>query len=451
MATNSGRGNPIAAEAGPGPSTGTPPPLDDSTKSAIQDTPATGATGVHASGQDAAAAPLPTKVKTEKELEKERKKAEKKTKLDQKNAARAAAAAAQPAASGAKSKPGRKTEEEALPPYVNDTPSGEKKRIRPFDDPYYKTYNPVAVEAAWYEWWEKQGYFKPEFGADGAEKEAGRFVISHPPPNVTGSLHMGHALGDSLQDIMIRFNRMRGKTTLWLPGCDHAGIATQSVVENMLWRREGKTRHDLGREAFVDKVWAWKAEYHGSINEALRRLGGSFDWSREAFTMDERLSAAVTETFVRLHDEGTIYRANRLVNWCCKLNTALSNLEVDNEELAGRTLLDVPGYDKKVEFGVIVYFNYPLEGSDETVEVATTRLETMLGDTAIAVHPSDERYKHLVGGYATHPFIKGRRLQIVADDYVDKEFGSGAVKITPARELSKADFCACVCSSGPEW
>lgn len=192
---------------------------------------------------------------------------------------------------------------------------------------------------------------------------------------------MGHALGDSLQDLMIRYERMRGKTTLWVPGCDHAGIATQTVVEKMLWKSEQKTRHDLGRPDFISKVWEWKGEYHEKINNALRKMGGSFDWSREAFTMDENSTAAVMEAFVRLHKEGIIYRANRLVNWCTQLNTAISNLEVENKEIAGRTLLDVPGYAKKVEFGVIVYFKYPLEGSDETITVATTRIETMLGDT----------------------------------------------------------------------
>jgi len=167
---------------------------------------------------------------------------------------------------------------------------------------------------------------------------------------------------------------MSGKTTLWLPGCDHAGIATQSVVENMLMRKQGKTRHDLGREEFIKTVWDWKTEYHNSINVALRKMGGSFDWSREAFTMDANLSAAVAETFVRLHEEGTIYRANRLVNWDCALTTALSNLEVNNLEVSGRTLLTVPNYDKKIEVGVIVYFKYPIDGSDETLTVATTRL-----------------------------------------------------------------------------
>lgn len=291
----------------------------------------------------------------------------------------------------------------------------------------------MAVESAWYSWWEKEGFFKPEIAASNPNTD-GNFVIVAPPPNVTGVLHIGHALANALQDLLIRYNRMNGRKTLYLPGCDHAGISTQSVVENMLWRKEGKTRHDLGRPKFIDTVWEWKEEYHSKINNSLRRMGSSFDWDREAFTMDENLSAAVTETFVRLHEEGIIYRANRQVNWCTKLNTALSNLEVVSKELTGRTLLDVPGYSSKIEFGVIIHFKYQIEGSDETIEVATTRIETMLGDTGIAVHPEDERYKHLVGKNATHPFINDRVLPIIADDYVDKDFGTGAVKLTPAHD-----------------
>lgn len=264
-------------------------------------------------------------------------------------------------------------------------------------------------------------------------KKEGYFVIPEPPPNVTGALHCGHALGTALQDALIRWNRMRGLTTLWVPGCDHAGISTQSVVEKMLWRREKKTRYDLGRPKFTETVWDWKDEYHQKINSVLKRLGGSFDWTREAFTMDSNLSAAVTETFVRMHEEGYIYRSNRLVNWCVKLNTALSNLEVDNKDLEGRTLLDVPGYERKVEFGILVHFKYPVDGSEDTIEVATTRPETMLGDTGIAVHPQDKRYQHLIGKKARHPFVD-RLLPIFGDEYVDPEFGTGAVKITPAHD-----------------
>lgn len=210
-------------------------------------------------------------------VEKERKKAEKAAKLEAK---KAKAAQAQPASTKEK-KVKEKKVEEVLPDYVEDTPEGDKKRIRSFEDPHFKAYNPIAVESAWYSWWEKQGYFQPEFKEDGSIKDEGSFVIVHPPPNVTGNLHMGHALGDSLQDLLIRWNRMHGKTTLWLPGCDHAGISTQSVVENMLWRRQQKTRHDLGRTKFVETVLDWKDEYHKRINNVLKRLGGSFDWTRE--------------------------------------------------------------------------------------------------------------------------------------------------------------------------
>ncbi|ORY65855.1 tRNA synthetases class I-domain-containing protein [Pseudomassariella vexata] len=437
MATNSARGNPIGAPEGPSKvGEGTPPPVSTEVKGAVKVAGQADGPGVHSAGQDSTTAPAETKVKTEKELERERKKAEKNAKFLEKQKAKqdAAQAASAAAASKPKKVKPQKVEEDPLPEYVEDTPHGEKKRLKPLDDPQFKAYNPIAVESAWYEWWEKEGFFKPQFKADGSVKDEGSFVIVIPPPNVTGALHMGHALGNSLQDVMSRWNRMHGKTTLWLPGCDHAGISTQSVVENMLWRKQGKTRHDLGRKKFIDTVWEWKEDYHKRINNAQRKMGGSTDWSREAFTMDANLSAAVTETFVKLHEEGVIYRANRLVNWCTQLNTALSNLEVVNKELTGRTLIDVPGYDKKVEFGIIVHFKYQIEGSDETIEVATTRPETMIGDTGIAVHPEDERYKHLVGKNAVHPFIEGRVMPIVADDYVDKEFGTGAVKITPAHD-----------------
>lgn len=224
---------------------------------------------------------------------------------------------------------------------------------------------------------------------------------------------------------------------MWIPGCDHASISTQTVVENMLWRTRKQTRHDLGRTKFVATVFDWKEEYKSRINSVLKRMGGSFDWTREAFTMDDNHTAATIETFVQLHDEGTIYRADRLVHWCVKLNTTLSTLEVENKELEGRTLLDVPGYEKKIEFGVITYFQYEIEGTDERIEVATTRPETMLGDTGIAVHPTDKRYQHLLGKKAIHPFVN-RRLPIFADDKVDPGFGTGAVKITPSHD--QGDF-----------
>lgn len=263
---------------------------------------------------------------------------------------------------------------------------------------------------------------------------------------------MGHALTNALQDTMIRHARMKGKTTAWVPGMDHAGISTQSVVEKMLWKTEGKTRHDLGREALVEKIWAWKDKYHANISNQLRKLGGSMDWSREAFTMDENLSRAVKQTFVQLYEEGSIYRANRLVNWCSALSTSLSNLEVDNKELKGRTKMKVPGYDKMIEFGVLTYFRYPIKreaggharstskaskgkyDGHDFIEIATTRPETMLGDTAIAVHPNDKRYQHLVGKQAIHPFLPDRKILIIADEEVEIDFGSGAVKITPAHD-----------------
>lgn len=230
---------------------------------------------------------------------------------------------------------------------------------------------------------------------------------------------------------------MRQFSTLYIPGCDHAGIATQAVVEKQLARhpKDGKSkRQDFSRAEFVQLCQDWKGIYHQAINETIRRLGISVDWSREAFTMSPQLSKAVTETFVQLHSEGLIYRANRLVHWSCRLSTALSSTEIDHKELGGTTKLDVPGYDKKIEFGTLAYFKYPVEGSDQTIEVATTRPETMLGDTGIAVHPQDDRYKDLVGKTVQHPIIPYRKLRIVADEYVDREFGTGAVKLAPAHD-----------------
>ncbi|KAJ1983587.1 valine--tRNA ligase [Dimargaris cristalligena] len=321
------------------------------------------------------------------------------------------------------------------PEFVNLTPAGEKKIM---EEEMAASYNPKAVEAAWYAWWEKEGYFKPQLTPEGNAKPEGTFVIPIPPPNVTGSLHIGHGLTVAIQDTLIRWHRMRGETTLFNPGMDHAGISTQAVVEKMLWKEEGLTRHDIGREAFLAKVWEWKENYGGRIQNQLRRLGGSYDWSRSRFTMDPDMTEAVNEHFIRLFDDGTIYRATRLVNWCVHLNTALSNLEVDNKELSGSTYLTVPGYgpEEKFQFGVLVCFQYQIEGSDERLTVATTRVETMLGDSAIAVHPNDPRYKHLHGKFARHPFID-RRIPIITDDQaVDMEFGTGAVKITPAHDFN---------------
>ncbi|KAF2417220.1 valyl-tRNA synthetase-like protein [Tothia fuscella] len=410
-----------------GPISGQPPPASDETKAALLDASKQDPAGQSAPGQDGGEKDVGQKVKSEKELAKERAKDEKLRKFQEKQAKLKTAPSTKPKES---KKP--KAEVEVIPEYIEETPKGQKKILKPLDDVHRKAYIPKVVESAWNDWWEKEGYFQPEY-IDNKVKPAGYFVIPIPPPNVTGALHIGHALANSLQDALIRWHRMQGFTTLFVPGCDHAGISTQSVVENILWRREQKTRHDLGRPELVRRIWEWKGDYHNRINHVLRRLGGSYDWTREAFTMDENLSAAVMETFCRLHDEGLIYRANRLVNWCTKLQTALSNLEVDNKEIEGRTLMDVPGYDRKVEFGVLTFFRYPIDGSDEFITIATTRPETMLGDSGIAVHPDDDRYKHLIGKFAKHPFVD-RLLPIFADTYVELGFGTGAVKITPAHD-----------------
>ncbi len=274
-----------------------------------------------------------------------------------------------------------------------------------------KTYNPHDIEQRWYQFWEQGGYFAPQ-------GEGKPFCIMIPPPNVTGSLHMGHGFNNTIMDTLIRYHRMKGDRTLWQPGTDHAGIATQMVVERQL-NAEGRTRHDLGREAFIERIWKWREESGGNITRQLRRMGSSLDWSRERFTMDEGLSHAVREVFVRLYDEGLIYRGQRLVNWDPVLHTAVSDLEVVSEE----------------ESGHLWHIRYPLTGSDEYLVVATTRPETMLGDTAVAVHPDDERYRHLVGKTVTLP-LTGREIPVIADDYVDPEFGSGCVKITPAHDFN---------------
>ncbi|CED84755.1 valine-trna ligase [Phaffia rhodozyma] len=359
-----------------------------------------------------------------------------------KKAAKAAEKAAKAAAKGPvkprgegkakeqKEKP--KVVEEA--PFVNTTPKGEKKDMT---IPMSTGYNPTAVEAAWYDWWEKEGMFKPKMEADGSVSPKGTFVVPFPPPNVTGALHIGHALTVSIQDTLVRWNRMKGLTVLYAPGYDHAGISTQSVVEKRLWKDEKLTKHDLGREKFLEKVWTWKDEYQIKISNQLRRLGASFEWERVAFTLSDTHSKAVNEAFCKFFEDGLIYRENRLVNWCVRLNTTLSNLEVDQKTLTGRTMLSVPGYDpkEKFEFGAITSFAYVIEGSDERIIVATTRPETMLGDTAIAVHPDDPRYTHLHGKFAIHPFVANRKIPIVTDAItVDMAFGTGAVKITPAHD-----------------
>ncbi|MBC7229008.1 MAG: valine--tRNA ligase [Actinobacteria bacterium] len=274
-----------------------------------------------------------------------------------------------------------------------------------------KAYDPAAVEEKWYAFWEERGYFH-------AEVNPGRepFTIVIPPPNVTGSLHLGHALNNSLQDFIVRRRRMQGYETLWLPGTDHAAIATQAVVERNL-AEEGTTRWEIGREAFLERVWQWVEKYGGTIIRQLKRMGCSCDWQRERFTMDEGCSRAVREVFVRLYEEGLIYQGYYIVNWCPRCLTAISDIEVEHEDLEGK----------------LWYIRYDVKDSEDFFHVATTRPETMLGDTAVAVNPRDHRYRHLVGKTALLPLL-GRELPIIADEYVDPEFGTGAVKVTPAHD-----------------
>src|SRR5215468_4761567 len=279
-----------------------------------------------------------------------------------------------------------------------------------------KTYTPAEIETRIAAAWEEARAFK----AGRATKPGAKpYCIVIPPPNVTGSLHMGHALNNTLQDILCRYERMRGKDVLWQPGTDHAGIATQMVVERQLMERQEPGRRDMGREKFLERVWAWKAESGGTIVKQLKRIGASCDWSRERFTMDEGLSRAVIKVFVALYNEGLIYKDKRLVNWDPDLVTAISDLEVQQVEVRGS----------------LWHIRYPIEGADEFITVATTRPETMLGDTAVAVHPQNRRLKHLIGKIAILPLV-GRRIPIVGDDYADPEKGTGAVKITPAHDFN---------------
>jgi valyl-tRNA synthetase len=277
--------------------------------------------------------------------------------------------------------------------------------------PMHPTYEPREVEAGWYARWEEAGIFRPEYRPGGEP-----FAIVIPPPNVTGSLHMGHALNHTIHDAIIRRRRMQGYAALWVPGSDHAGIATQNVVEREL-AEEGMTRHDLGREAFVEQVWEWKRRYGHRINEQIRRMGNSVDWSRERFTMDEGLSRAVREVFVRLYEADLIYRGDRIINWCPRCETALAEIEVEYED----------------EQGELTHIRYPFTDGAGHVVVATTRPETMLGDTAVAVHPDDPRYRDAIGRTVTLPLI-GRVIPVVADLAVDPDFGTGAVKVTPAHD-----------------
>jgi len=275
-------------------------------------------------------------------------------------------------------------------------------------------YQPGEIEQPIYKRWEQSNAFAAT-AADSA------FCIMIPPPNVTGSLHMGHAFQDTIMDLLIRYHRMRGDQTLWQTGMDHAGIATQMVVERQL-AADNISRHDLGREEFINRVWQWKAESGGNITKQLRRMGASIDWTRERFTMDDGLSDAVQDVFIQLFEEGLIYRGKRLVNWDPVLHTAVSDLEVESTE----------------ENGHLWNLKYPISGSDDYLVVATTRPETMLGDSAVAIHPDDERYQHLLGKTVDLP-LTNRQIPIIADEYVDPDFGSGCVKITPAHDFNDYD------------
>ena len=277
-----------------------------------------------------------------------------------------------------------------------------------------KTYSPHSIEQRWYQTWEENGYFK-------AKSEGESFCIMIPPPNVTGSLHMGHAFQDTIMDALTRYHRMKGRNALWQPGTDHAGIATQMVVERII-NAEDKTRHDYGREKFIEKIWEWKEKSGGTITQQLRRMGASLDWEKERFTMDDGMSDAVQEVFIKLHEEGLIYRGKRLVNWDPVLHTAVSDLEVLSEE----------------ENGFMWHMRYPLTNGSRHLVVATTRPETLLGDAAVAIHPSDERYQHLLGEFLELP-LTGRKIPIIADEHVDPEFGTGCVKVTPAHDFNDYD------------
>jgi len=276
-----------------------------------------------------------------------------------------------------------------------------------------KSYDPRQVEEKWYRFWMERNYFRADEGSNNQP-----YSIVIPPPNVTGVLHIGHALNNTLQDILIRFKRMEGCSVLWMPGTDHAGIATQNVVERQLME-EGLDRHALGRDKFIERVWKWKEQSGGTIISQLKKLGASCDWSRERFTMDEGLSEAVREVFIRLYQEGLIYRSHYIINWCPRCQTALSDLEVEHHEISGK----------------LYHLRYPFSEGNRFVVVATTRPETVLGDTAVAVHPEDERYQGDIGRKVILPVL-GREIPIIGDPYVDMEFGTGCLKITPAHDFN---------------
>ena len=276
-----------------------------------------------------------------------------------------------------------------------------------------KTYTPQEIEGKWCQFWQKNDYFHAE-----ATSEKSPYAIVIPPPNITGSLHIGHALDNTLQDCLIRWRRMQGYNTLWMPGTDHAGIVTELIMERQL-AEEGTSRTTIGREAFVERMWQWKTESAGYIVSQLQQMGCSCDWERERFTLDEGLSEAVRTAFVKFYNQGLIYQDTYMVNWCPQCSTTISNLEVEPIEIDGN----------------FYHIRYPVKDSDVVLEIATTRPETMLGDTAVAVHPDDERYQHLIGKMAHLPLCD-REIPIIADAYVDREFGTGALKVTPAHDTN---------------
>nr|XP_027778841.1 valine--tRNA ligase, mitochondrial isoform X2 [Marmota flaviventris] len=323
--------------------------------------------------------------------------------------------------------------------YEIPTKPGEKKDV---SGPLPPAYSPRYVEAAWYPWWVREGFFKPEYQAQLPQATGETFSMCIPPPNVTGSLHIGHALTVAIQDALVRWHRMRGDQVLWVPGSDHAGIATQAVVEKQLWKEQGVRRHELSREDFLRVVWQWKEAKGGEIYEQLRALGASLDWDRECFTMDAGSSVAVTEAFVRLYNAGLLYRNCQLVNWSCALRSAISDIEVESRSLPGRTELRLPGCPTPVSFGLLVFVAFPVDGeADAEVIVGTTRPETLPGDVAVAIHPEDSRYTHLHGRQLRHP-LTGHLLPLITDTAVQPHMGTGAVKVTPAHSPADAEMGA---------
>ena len=327
----------------------------------------------------------------------------------------------------------KKTNLSNIKKYIDKTNPGDKKDI---SGEFPEYYDPSYVESAWNAWWQKEKFFYIDFNEAIKKPRDKRFVMLLPPPNVTGSLHLGHALMATIEDTIIRYKRLKGYVSLWVPGVDHAGISTQSVVEKKLLKDEGKFRNDYTREEFVNRVWKWKEEYGNKIMGQFSKLGVSFDISREFFTMDEERCKSVKEAFIQLFERGILYRAKRIVNWCCALETAISDIELEELEISKPMKLSIPKHKGLYEFGVLIDFAYKLKNNpSKEIVVSTTRIETMLGDTAVAVHPQDYRYKDLIGEELIHPFFKDRKMKIIADPVlVNKDFGTGAVKITPAHD-----------------